>query len=262
MNTSNKHLNLLVHDLIRLGDYSRWMPPKDPENISWFSNKNGKHTDEILLAQRLEELAIRGANLSDFGYAIANINKPKMLEVAFKYGADPNKSGIRLGSRKTNNGLSPIERAIYKKRTKIAETLISHPNFNFRLDTPQGKTNVLFIAVETGNLTLANKIVKIKPELILEQPEIGSNILLSLSIYLSKGKKLNSKVLTFAKNCLDYADNNGFHFSINAANQRGQTILSSSQEIATLITEHIFHSLKNSIDNTNNQTTKTKSIKL
>ncbi len=262
MNKSNSPLDLLVYDLIRLGDYSNWSPPKDPENISWFLKHNGKYHDEELASQRLEELAILGANLSDFAYSIANINRPKMLEIAFKYGADPNKKGIRFGSVKDNSGLTPIERAIYKKRTKIAETLISHPNFNFQLDTPQGKTNVLFITIENGNLTLANKIIKIKPELILEQPEVGSNILLSLSIYLSKGKKLNSKILTFTNDCLDYADNHGFHFSINTANQRGQTILSSSQEIATLITERLFNSLKNSIDNTNNQTTKTKSIKL
>lgn len=260
MQNSKNYLNLLVHDLIRLGDYSNWSQPKLQENINWFLKHKGKYNNEVLASQRLEELAILGANFSDLAYSIANINQPKMLEIAFKYGADPNKQGFRFGTveKNKNNGISPIERAIYKKRTKIAELIINHPNFNFNIETRKGKTNALFIATENGNITLANKIIKIKPELILDQPELGSNILLSLSIYLSKGKQVSSKILTFANNCLDYLENNGIYLNIYTPNKIGKTILSSSPEIAMMIPDRQLISLKASLESKNNYKTKAK----
>lgn len=253
-------LEILVHDLFRLGDYSRWESPKQKENIEWFnrsansSAESGKiegiliqkeeiykhgmtdfksnlhkvayQMDDLVIA-RLNELVNQGADLTEKAYLIANVNSPKILEAALKLGANPNLPG--------NTGILPVDRAFYKGRTSVAEVLVSSPNFDFSQKGREGK-NALFMAVDNGRYKVANVIFERKPEISLERDAENSSILMVLASYLSKNK-LNSKTYTFVNLCVNYALNSNHEFSTTEVNKKNQSIVSLCPELASIITE-------------------------
>lgn len=248
-----KKLEKLVLDLVRLGDYSSWVEPKQPENVEWFSKHGNIKTiykDGKIASKRLEELALLGADLIDKAYIISNVNCPELLEVALKYGADPNIAGKSM--------ILPYDRAVYKGRTQIASLLIHHPQYDFNQFREQ---NALFTALQLGRYKLANEISDIKPELMLSIDKNGNNALMCISQHLAKNK-INSKAITFIKKCIEYCEENGQGVTINAINKQGQSIASLSQEVATLVTEYQSFSLASKLSKKNNFTQPTQKIKL
>ncbi len=246
-------LEKLVLDLVRLGDYSSWIEPKQPENVAWFSQRGNIKTiykDGKVASKRLEELALLGANLIDKAYIIGNVNCPELLEVALKYGADPNIPGKSL--------IFPYERAVYKGRTQIASLLIHHPQYDFN---QFGQQNALFTALQLGRYKLANEISDIKPELMLTVDKNGNNSLMCISQHLAK-HKINSKAITFIKKCIEYCEQNGESITINAVNKQGQSIASLSQDVATLITEYQSFNLANKLSKKDNLTQSRQPMKL
>ena len=249
MTTNQDHLDKLVKDLFRLGDYSSWISPKMSENIEWFT-KNKKTFNSTAVAQRLEELINLGANVVDKAYLIANVNAPEALKVALENGANPNLKG--------KTGILPIDRALYKGKTKIAELLINSNRFDFK--TEEG--NVLFLAINTGKYKLANDIILKKPELIADNNKDGKSVLYTLSEYLSRGNKINSKVLTLTCSILNQAEIQNIDFTI-AEIHNGKTLANNSPEIATLVTERFAIKLdKNLPKKENDNITIKKQIKL
>lgn len=240
-------LEKMVKDLFRLGDYSRWIAPKIKENLDFFSKLRKSYDDESAVAQRLEELIKNGANIKDKVYLISNVNSVEALKVAFQYGGDPNIRG--------KSGMTPIERAIYKGRTKIAEEIINNELFNFQADTD----NVLNVAIYAGKYKLATQIISKRPNLVFEKNKNNESILYSLSNYLNNGNKINSKAITFASKVLDIADEKHIDFPSTEMHY-GRTLANNSREIATLITERFALKLnrdlpkkENSITTTNNK---------
>jgi hypothetical protein len=224
MNKDNK-LDVLVKDLFRLGDYSNWAPPKQTENIQWFTKQNKKFDDGEAVAKRLEELISLGANIQDKVYLISNVNRVEPVIVALKHGGNPNLPG--------KNGILPCDRAIDRGRTKIAEAIINSDKFNFisNLDA-----NVLFLAINNGRYKLATQIAEKKPELLGIKNSSNNSIIYCLSEYLSKGNKVNSKVFSFLDITLKYYEDNNIDVFV-AESKNNKTIANNSIEIATFITE-------------------------
>ena len=246
----DKKLDKLVLDLVRLGDYSNWVEPKQPENIDWFIKKGSikLYTDGKIASERLEELAKAGADMTNKAYIIGNVNCTELLEVALKYGADPNMPG--------KTGILPFDRAMYRGRTKIASLLVNHPNFDFS----KYDINPLLSSLENGRYKLAMDIVDINPKLMIEEDKHGNNAMIAISKYLST-HKINSKAITFIKKCLDYADTHNVLFGVNKVNKSNQSISSLSIEVATLITEHYALCLNKELtqkENKNNSSVKFK----
>lgn len=244
MEYSAEKLEKLVKDLVRLGDYSRWEPPKQPENISWF-NQQGNYQDGNICAKRLEELALLGANLKDKAYLISNVNRSELLDVALKYGADPNLPG-------KSGGLT-IDRALARGRTDIAQSLINHPEFNFVSDT---HTNALFLSLDNGRYKLAQDILEKKPELFFTKDKSENTPLIVLAQHLAKGNKFNSKAIKFVKACLDYADKLGVYIDLHESNKAGQNISHFSLEMSTMITEKYALDLNSKLSKKDNQTSR------
>lgn len=224
MNHSNK-LDVLVKDLFRLGDYSSWAPPKQTENIQWFSSQNKKYDDGEAVAKRLQELITIGADVSDKIYLISNVNRLEPVIVALENGGDPNLPG--------KNGILPCDRAIDRGRTKIAEAIISSPIFDFKSNLD---ANTLFLAINNGRYRLATQIADKKPELLATRNSTNNSIIYCLSEYLSKGNKINSKVFSFLEKTLKYYEENNINFSVGES-KNNKTIANNSIEIATFITE-------------------------
>ncbi len=184
-----EHLNKLVQDLFRLGAYSAWVAPKLEENQLWFRNQGSTYDNGEAVAKRLEELILSGADIKDKLYLIANVNKAEPVEVALKYGADPN--------LKSKSGILPIDRSLYKGRTKIAQAIIKAPNFNFVSDT---HNNSFILSVSLGKYKLANDILKLKPELVFSKDKRGMSPFYCLAEHVKE--KMNSKVATLLKDML------------------------------------------------------------
>ncbi len=228
------HLNKLVQDLFRLGDYSSWVAPKMEENTSWFFNNNSSYDNGLAVSKRLEELILAGAEIKDKLYLISNVNKIEPVEVALKYGADPN--------QRSKSGMLPIDRAIYKGRTKIAQALIKNPNFNFVSDT---HNNAFILAVSQGKYKLANDILKIKPEFVFSKDKRELSPFYCLAEHVKE--KINSKVATLLKDMLQKLDEKNEYYSIAESN-KGISTSNQSQVIATLITEYYALKLKKELD--------------
>ncbi len=224
MNTANK-LEILVKDLFRLGDYSSWAAPKQPENSEWFAKNNKKYDDGEAVAKRLEELINLGADITDKIYLISNVNRLEPVIVALNHGGNPNLPG--------KNGILPCDRAIDRGRTKIAEAIISSPNFNFKSNLD---ANTLFLAINNGRYKLAMQIAEKNPELLATKNSSENSIIYCLSEYLSKGNKINSKVFSFLEQTLKYYSENNISFSARES-KNNKTIANNSIEIATFITE-------------------------
>ncbi len=224
--TENAHLDKLVNDLFRLGDYSSWNAPKQDENVTWYSKKGLKYDHGPSVAERLEELIKMGANVKEKAYFISNINRPEPLAVAIKYGADPNLAG--------KNGILPIDRALDRGRTKIAEILVNAEGFNFKSNQ---YSNALFLSIVNGKYKLANDICKVNPSLILAKNSTDNTVVFALAEHLGRGtNKINSKVLTLLNTILDFAETQNYYFSMGES-KGNMTIANQSPEMATMITE-------------------------
>jgi hypothetical protein len=229
--TDKIKLNSLVDDLVRLGTHGEWEVPAQKENLDWFANHGElrlyyRNTD--LVIKRLTELVHAGADLTDKAYIISNVGNAELLIAAFNFGADPNKPG--------RSGLIPIDRALNRNRTKVAEAIINHPNFDFYQKGRNGE-NVLFMAVQGGSYKLANKILSIKPELSLERSSDNSSIMMTLAFQLHPISRLLPKVVKFINSCLAYADSQNYDFSVTEINKKGNSILSHSPVLANYLTE-------------------------
>lgn len=227
MNNEQEYLSFLVNDLFRLGDYSNWIAPKKTENLNWYKSKNKNYDDGASVAQRLEELILMGADVSDKVYLMANINKVEPLQVALKYGANPNLPG--------KNKILPIDRAFYRGRTKIAQAILECPTFDFK---SQEHSNALFLAIQNGKYKLANFIAQKRPDLILSKDKNDESVIYSLSKYLASNKStgINSKVFTLLDTFYKYAETKDFQFSPNESHNN-KTVANLSPEIALYLTE-------------------------
>lgn len=231
MMAKKDRLEVLVDDLVRLGDYSRWEDPKQTENIDWFNTHgNGIQSYQIdkLVISRLEELVNQGADLTNKAYLFANVNSPELLKAALRLGANPNIPG--------KTGLIAIDRAFSKGRTSIVEALIEDTKFDLNTKG-RNNQNILFTAISSGKYKIANNIFSKNPELALERDDSNSTIMMCLAEHLSSGKKINSKVLTFVNSCMNYALNLNHNFSPTETNKNNQSIGSLCFELAAIITE-------------------------
>lgn len=224
----------LVKDLVRLGDYSKWLTPRQPENIKWFSDKGRSvefsHQNEDLLCQRLEELVEIGADLKNLTSIIANVNRPKLLQKAFELGADPNALA--------KSGQHPLHRAISRKRTEIAQVFLDHPNLDKNYKNPDGK-NILLMLMSQSNYVLVNSLIKSMPNLIYEKDNEENTVLhlLGQSIQ-SNGNKANYNMMRFLKTLLEMEEikQSGI-LSVSLSNKKGQSFLSLAPEVAQIIVE-------------------------
>jgi hypothetical protein len=226
-----KKLNVLVDDLVRLGTHGEWITPAQKENLEWFAPYGEirlYYKNSNLVIKRLSELVNAGADLTDKAYIISNVGDAEVLNAAFKFGADPNMYG--------RSGLLPIDRALNRNRSSVAEAIINHPNFDFYQKGRHGE-NVLFMAVQGGSYKLATKILSIKPELCLERSSDNSSIMMAVAFQLNSKPKLLPKVIKFINACLAYADNNNYDFSVTEVNKKGNSVLSHSPILANYLTE-------------------------
>jgi hypothetical protein len=229
--TEQNRVDKLVDDLVRLGAHGEWDPPVQQENLDWFAPYGylrQQYRKDALVVKRLTELVQAGANLKDKAYIIANINNCALLEAAFKFGADPNMPG--------RSGLIPIDRALNRNRGGIAELIIGHPDFNFD-QKGRNNQNVVFMTIDAGKYKIANKIITIKPEFILERDNDNSTIMLAVARQVAFKPKLTPNIIKFINACLNYANEQNYDFSINEINKRGDSILSRSPKVAEYITE-------------------------
>lgn len=241
---SQKELDILVKDLVRLGDFSSWEAPIQPSNLKWFNeNTNGDiYRNIILTAKRLEELVQLGADLTKHAYLIANINCPEILKIALKYGANPNLPG--------SNGILPIDRAIPRGRSSIAKLLINNQQFNF---LSQESSNVLLLSLKYGKYKFAIDIANKRPNLIMTKNHEGSTPLIILSQFLhknfSKKEKITSKIISFVNIVYDYYLKQNNYINIHEINNLGQSIITLSPQLALFISEKNAKSLKEKLDN-------------
>lgn len=196
----NKNRNdKLFQDLFRMGDYSGWAVPKQPENIQWF-NLNGKtdikncYQNEELIKDRMLDLVKLGANIEDKAYLVANVNRSNLLEYAYSLGANPNIKG--------KTGMSLCDRALSRGRTDIVRITINNPLFNFEETLIDGD-NLLFSALSKGRTDLASDIIESYPKLATYVNQIGISPLHKLGDHLAfKSNASLNKCLTLANKIL------------------------------------------------------------
>lgn len=244
-------LDKLVDDLVRLGSHGQWVPPAQMENINWFESYGtigNNYQSDNLAVKRLTELVDAGADLTTKAYIISNVGNVALLEAAFKFGADPNIPG--------KSGLTLIDRAFNRNRAGIAELAIENPHFNMEQKGRYGQ-NVLFMAIEAGKYKIAQKIISIKPELILEKNAEDSNIMMAIASQVGAKDKLMPNVIKFINSCLTYADSHNYDFSISKIDKRGKSILSQSYKVSEYITEKKVLDLNNNLSKKEDTTKKT-----
>lgn len=202
-NTKINREDKLFQDLFRLGDYSAWVDPKQPENIEWF-NKQFKATskksfqDGDLLKLRMKELVDLGATIENKTYFVANINRSDLLDYAYELGADPNYKG--------KTGLSVCYRAMSRGRTDIVRSTISQPSFDVyaSVDGSGSGENILLASLKNGRVDLAKDIIGINNDLVFKNDTYGKSPLQYLGNYLYNNTKASlSKAMSIANIILD-----------------------------------------------------------
>lgn len=243
----------LFQDLFRLGDHSSWIQPKQKENIEWFKKEapnlelRDVYQKEDLLIKRITELVEAGANPSNKTYLVANVNKVRVLEQAYKLGADPNMCG--------KTGLSICYRAISRGRTDIVKLTMEQPSFDFnaQFDPRTPGDNILLSSIAKGRMELANQIIDLNPLLSLKSDGNGNNAFDFIGELMNSATKPpKSKILLLTNRICE------IHFSNNHIPRMN----TKSEDINTLLAEKFAHKLSKEMASTSDAKSVIKSIKI
>lgn len=256
--------DVLISDITKMVEndiggrsFTIWEPPSHKDNITWFTKKANEKGLELkfafrndeLLAERIESLVKKGADITAKVYDIAEVNRPLFLTKALELGANPNLPN--------SEGRLAIDRAIAQSRLTIAKIIIDSPNFEFGTNAPN-YANLLFLTVYTRKFNLANQIANKKPSLILEKNKNNLSILyeiseiLNIDDHLKNDSNIKQNVFHLVEKCIDYADSQNYEFQINEKDDKGVTLMENSMEIASLIKQKYAERLSKELTEKNN----------